>query len=84
VNSGGSWPERYQVVNARAQTYLALATCNVTGGVTAANGTRPTCANPHPKGNNGGNPITGYTYVYNREPSQKSTSSERFSVFAVV
>jgi len=65
VNSGGSWPERFQVVNDPAQTFLTLATCNVTGGVTAANGTRPSCANPNPSGNNAANPVTGYTYVYN-------------------
>jgi Tfp pilus assembly protein PilX len=60
VNSAGSWPEKFQVVNDPTQTTLTLVNCNVTGG-----GAGATCANTNPNNNNNPPPVTAYTYVYN-------------------
>src|SRR5262249_60253101 len=49
VNSAGSWPETFQVINDPQQTYLTLASCSLTRGPAGA-----TCTNTNP--NNVANP----------------------------
>jgi Tfp pilus assembly protein PilX len=66
VNSAGSWPERFQLINTAANpTTLVQTSCTVQGGLTL-NGVKPTCANPT---FNAANPITSYTYVFNYQIS---------------
>jgi Tfp pilus assembly protein PilX len=67
VNSGGSWPEKFQLINTGANpTTLVQSSCTVQGGLTL-NGVKPTCANPTFSLPN--NPITSYTYVFNYQIS---------------
>jgi Tfp pilus assembly protein PilX len=62
VNSAGSWPETFQIVNTAANpTTLTLVKCTVGGGLTVA-GVKPTCAVPT---FNAANPITSWSYLYN-------------------
>jgi Tfp pilus assembly protein PilX len=60
VNSAGSWPEKFQIVNNPAATSLTLVNCTVTGG-----GAGATCANTNPNNQNNPPAVTAYTYTYN-------------------
>jgi hypothetical protein len=65
VNSAGSWPEKFQVVNnpPANTTTLTLTNCTVGGGPANVNGKPISCTNLPAAGTNPA--VTGFTYVYN-------------------
>jgi Tfp pilus assembly protein PilX len=63
VNSAGSWPESFQIVNtAKNPTTLTQVSCTVAGGPALVNGQPISCTNLPPNNNV---PVTGFTYLYN-------------------
>jgi Tfp pilus assembly protein PilX len=64
VNSAGSWPEKFQLVNtAQNPTTLTQVSCSVAGGPATVNGLPISCTNLPPT--NVAPVVTGFTYLYN-------------------